>query len=420
MQKKIIALAVAGLSTAAFAQTNVTIYGVADVSAQGTNMSSSKALAYTPASPATNVAGKVASGGAFNMVNNSSLIGFKGTEDLGNGLKALFQIETNVNLTGGSTVAVGSGGTTFTSARDSYVGLNSKYGTVLGGFLSTPYRSALTSFDVMPGATGSGRNENLIGKIRLNNAALNAPGGVANTSTNGVQADSSVRATALAYALPTLYGFNGSIAYTGSANNGAANNTTTTAGAPATLAPQSAMSFNLGWDGYGVGIKGAFQQAKVNNTLVPIGQSYTSYLIGAQYTGVPGLKVAALYNRNTLATNTSSANSQIGPMKGSNNQFWAGVSYRFGNNEPRLSYATTSDTSGLTNVTQGVNMGQDGGNQWTANWGYYLSKRTQVYGLVSSVKNNANGIWAPMSTTGLTPTGGQNFITYGAGMRTNF
>ena len=30
MQKKIVALAVAGLSTAAFAQTNVTIYGVAD------------------------------------------------------------------------------------------------------------------------------------------------------------------------------------------------------------------------------------------------------------------------------------------------------------------------------------------------------------------------------------------------------
>ncbi|TBR14579.1 MAG: porin, partial [Rugosibacter sp.] len=32
MQKKLIALAIAGLSSAAFAQTNVTIYGVADAS----------------------------------------------------------------------------------------------------------------------------------------------------------------------------------------------------------------------------------------------------------------------------------------------------------------------------------------------------------------------------------------------------
>ena len=42
MQKKIVALAVAGLSTAAFAQTNVTIYGVADVSGQGINQSNVK------------------------------------------------------------------------------------------------------------------------------------------------------------------------------------------------------------------------------------------------------------------------------------------------------------------------------------------------------------------------------------------
>src|SRR5574343_1416151 len=92
MQKKIIALAVAGLSTAAFAQTNVTIYGVADVSGQGTTITGAKA----PASPQTD-------GSTFNLQSNSSLIGFKGTEDLGNGVKALFQAETNLNLNGGST-----------------------------------------------------------------------------------------------------------------------------------------------------------------------------------------------------------------------------------------------------------------------------------------------------------------------------
>ncbi len=417
MQKKLIALAVAGLSTAAFAQTNVTIYGVADVSAQGYNMTQSSGAKAKPA------------GGSFNMTNNSSGLGFKGTEDLGNGLKGLFQVETNVNLTGGSAVAV-QNGSTWGSMRDSYVGVNSKYGTVLGGYLSTPYRSALNSFDVMPGATGVGRIENLMGNMRFGGGTLN---GAPSTSTGSVQGSSSVRATAIAYALPTMYGINGSIAYTGSANNGNSNQTSQTYGSGVnTVLPQSALSLNLGWSGYGVDIKGAFQQAKVNNTQAATvsvdsagnvdgnsatalnASGYTSYLIGAAYTGVPGLKAAVVYNRNTMGFNGNGTD--VGAAKGSSNQIWAGASYRFGNNEPRLSYVNSSNTSGLDSMG-----GQDGGRQWTANWGYYLSKRTQVYGLVSQVKNNANGVWNFAGTgSNLAPTGGQNLLTYGAGMRTNF
>ena len=368
-------------------------------------------------------------GGSFNMTNNSSLLGFKGTEDLGNGLKGLFQVETNVNLTGGAAgVQANTGNSAFGSLRDSYVGVNSKYGTVMGGYLSTPYRSALNSFDVMPGATGVGRIENLMGTMRFGGRPDNTGG------TGYVQGVSSVRATALAYALPTLYGFNGSIAYTGSANNGGSNQTTVTEGTntATTLAPQSALSMNLGWSGYGVDIKGAFQQAKLNNTTAvsystgtgatnttaasnnPY-QAYTSYLIGAAYTGIAGLKLAVVYNRNTLGLNeNTNADGTNQAAKGSNNQIWAGASYRFGNNEPRLSYVNSSNTSGF-------DAGQDGGRQITANWGYYLSKRTQVYGLVSQVKNNANGVWNFAGTgSNLAPTGGQNLLTYGAGMRTNF
>ena len=397
----------------------------------------------------TYATGKVPAGGSFNLKNNSSLLGFKGTEDLGNGLKALFQIETNVNMTGGSAVAVNNG-STWGSMRDSYVGVNSKFGTVLGGYLSTPFRSTLTSFDVMPGATGDGRIENLMGKIRMGGQSWNMGPG----STGYIQADSSVRATALAYAMPSMYGFSGSIAYTGSGNNGGTNSTTTAisrSGATVdgvlsstnnpnltsqtNVAPQSALAFNLGWEGYGVAIKGAFQQAKVNaqlNQTYTVGTAstagvvtsetsamgasgYTSYLVGASYTGVPGLKVAAVYNRNTVGMN---GDGNVGAAKGSNNAIWVGASYRFGNNEPRLSYANVSNTSGLSN--QGY-QAQDGATQWTANWGYYLSKRTQVYGLVSGIKNNANAVYNMASGgSNLQPTGGQGLITYGAGLRTNF
>ena len=76
MQKKLIALAVAGLvSGAAFAQTNVTVYGVLDV---GYLYSKSDNLKFNG----------LASGGL-----NGNRIGFRGTEALGNGLNAVFQAE---------------------------------------------------------------------------------------------------------------------------------------------------------------------------------------------------------------------------------------------------------------------------------------------------------------------------------------
>ena len=346
------------------------------------------------------------------MKSNSSLIGFKGTEDLGNGLKAMFQVETNVNLTGtnngAGAVAAGTGSTTFGAMRDSYVGVNSKYGTAMGGFLSTPYRSALNSFDVMPGATGDGRIEGIMGKTQYATSTVKD-----SVYTAGTTLASSTRATAIAYALPTLYGINGSIAYTGSNNN---LNNQAYGTAPNM---RSGMSFNLGWDGYGVGIKGAFSQFGYDNTQATSGaaaiQGYTSYLLGAQYTGVPGLKVAAVYNRNTIGANQNGQSAQ----KASNNQIWVGASYRFGNNEPRLSYVNSSNLSG--NDAAGPFAGQTGVRQWTANWGYYLSKRTQVYGLVSQIGNNANGTYNMASGgTNITLSGGQNVLTYGMGMRTNF
>ncbi len=383
----------------------MTIYGVADVSGQGTTISGAK----DPATPQTD-------GSTFNLQSNSSLIGFKGTEDLGNGVKALFQAETNLNLTGGSTgVSVVTTNSAFGSLRDTFVGMNSKYGTAMAGYLSTPFRSSLNSFDVMPGATGSGQIENMIGEMRF--------GG------SGLAYDSSIRATAIAYAMPTLYGFDASVAYTGSNNNGTTN--TTSAGSSCSAAtngetsacsatPQSAWGFNLGWTGYGVNIKGAFQQANynlTNSTTTSNAQNlgdFTSYLIGATYTGIANLKLSNVYVRNSLGTNGASTYTTNGAGKISNNQYWLGASYRMGNWEPAASAGFASDFDGSS-------VQQYGSKQWTARVGYYMSKRTQVYGIVSNMNNSANQTYKPgLSGSAASLTGGQNVFTYGAGMRTTF
>ena len=414
MQKKIVALAVAGLSTAAFAQTNVTIYGVADVSGQGTTISGAK----DPATPQTD-------GSTFNLQSNSSLIGFKGTEDLGNGLKALFQAETTLYMAGngaGAGVQANGGslfGTSGGSMRDSFVGLNSKYGTGLAGYVSTPLRSSLTSFDVMPGATGSSQIDNYMGTMRWGQRGGNS--GV--SGTGALQYASAIRATAVAYAMPTLYGFDASIAYTGSRNNGVTNQTAASGEcndySACTVTPQSAWGFNLGWTGYGVNIKGAFQQASnnVSGTTLGTGQNlgdYTSYLVGAGYTGIPNLKTSVVYMRNSLGTNGVSSVTNNGAGKVSNNQLYAGASYRMGNWEPRLSAVWISDNDGSTDQ-------QMGARTWTANVGYYLSKRTQVYGLVSNLNNSANQNYSfGQQNNNLKAVGGNNLFTYGMGVRTTF
>jgi predicted porin len=87
MQKKVIALAVAALASgAAMAQSNVTLYGIAD--AVGTVFNTSN-----------NTAGLMKTQKGFDDGAVGSRIGFKGTEDLGSGLKAEFLFELGVQPT---------------------------------------------------------------------------------------------------------------------------------------------------------------------------------------------------------------------------------------------------------------------------------------------------------------------------------
>ena len=171
MQKKLIALAVAGLvSTGAFAQSSaVTVYGVADlsfdsVSSSGGTVAGTKTGSYTRVS------------------SNSSYIGFKGTEDLGNGLKAVFQFENGV---GADTAAM------FNSARDTYAGLAGAFGDIKLGTLTTPTRALGGAIDVNVGAAGIGDSKALI------NLA-----GFDTRQANTVQ-----------YSSPSFGGFSGALAY---------------------------------------------------------------------------------------------------------------------------------------------------------------------------------------------------------------
>jgi predicted porin len=115
--------ALAGLATSAHAQNNVQIYGRLNVSFE-----------HVDSSAAAN--GRSLS--LNRLSNNRSVLGFRGSEDLGGGLKAIFQIEGTISPdTGAGAVA----------QRDTRVGLETPWGTVFAGHWVTAYNGATSGLD---------------------------------------------------------------------------------------------------------------------------------------------------------------------------------------------------------------------------------------------------------------------------------
>ena len=132
MNKKLIALAVAGASLApvvASAQTAnpVTLYGRAWVMFESVKADGGTAAPI----PSRNRVSDV----------GPSFIGVRGTEDIGGGLKAFFQMEYGFRLDENN-----ASGTPF-SGRNSAVGLQGNFGSILLGRWDTPWKTATIAID---------------------------------------------------------------------------------------------------------------------------------------------------------------------------------------------------------------------------------------------------------------------------------
>jgi predicted porin len=111
MNKKLIALALAALPVAAMA--DVTIYGTIKGGFENVKEGDTGAVS--------------------NVTDLGSRIGFKGQEDLGNGLKAIWQVENGFGIDGQTRTGSRSG--TFAN-RQSFIGMTGNFGTVRLGNLS--------------------------------------------------------------------------------------------------------------------------------------------------------------------------------------------------------------------------------------------------------------------------------------------
>jgi predicted porin len=127
MKKKLIAIAVAGLLAAplAHAQTeNITIYGHLNLDVDFVSSATDSSL-----------------GKRQRVSSNVSRIGVKGSEPLGDGLNAIFQIESQfAGDVGGGSLA----------SRDTWLGLQGNWGTVRLGYMLTPYNNIHSYFGNAP------------------------------------------------------------------------------------------------------------------------------------------------------------------------------------------------------------------------------------------------------------------------------
>lgn len=160
MKKSLIALAVLAASGAAMAQSSVTIYGVADVVIHKDK----------------GVSTKMTSGGV-----SGSRLGFKGTEDLGGGLKANFLLEEGIDLTSGAAAGFN---------RQAYVGVS-------GGFGEVKLGNVYTAYDDISGVTNPGFDS----KLSVENSIWASTGYISNPGSN------------IYYASPSFGGFSGAVSY---------------------------------------------------------------------------------------------------------------------------------------------------------------------------------------------------------------
>lgn len=149
----IVAAILAGTAGVASAQSAVTIYGILDASLTGERGGVASV-------------NKVSSGAA-----SASRIGFKGSEDLGGGVSAIFTLESGVKIDTGELDATN---TLFN--RQAFVGLKTTGGTLTLGRQYTPYHNALAQVGDPFGTGYAGGSKNLFPdsgtNVRTSNTVL--------------------------------------------------------------------------------------------------------------------------------------------------------------------------------------------------------------------------------------------------------
>lgn len=369
MKKSLIALAVVGAFTSsAFAEgSNVQLYGIIDLGI--THFSGLK--------PTTGT-GTVSSTGLDSGGQSSSRIGIKGSEDLGGGLKAIFQAETGFCAAGTNQNGVDSSGYCSGGGfmqRTSIVGLTGGFGTVVAGRMNTPLWNAELAADPFGGG--------LTGNID----------NISNVRFAKVQRANQT----VAYVSPDLMGFTGTAVYSFAPTS-------------ATVNLAQGGSTTRAWE-----LNGGYNNGPVFASL--------DYLRVTNFNGAPNSstgdaakhwQVTGGYDFGIAKVTGLYQNLKIDSLSGDRTVWMLGATVPVGPGAVLASY-------GQVKNTLGADTGNDTAKQYAIGYTYSLSKRTNLYTSYSHISNDTNTAFAVGdSSTANLGVAGQSSSGFALGIRHKF
>ena len=360
MKKKLVSHAVvaslAVLTSSAYAQSSVTLYGALDTS-----------VAYF-----SNQVGTGGSGRTFELMSGNlspNHFGLKGSEDLGGGLSAIFKLESGFNVDNGKQ---SQGGRIF--GRTSMVGLDSNaYGTLTVGRQYDPLIDLIQPL-TDDGAFGS---------------AFATPGDMDNYD-NSYRTDNSIK-----YASPNYAGFQWSAMYAFGGVAGATGSGQTYSGA---------VAYNNGPFGVGAGYfratsngtSATFDGLNPDASFAIDSVALTGGFVSASSTQI--IRAAGDYAIGPVTLGVAYSNvaydNYVTPVGGTNGT-------RFNNGQAFINYqATPAMLLGFGyDYTKGYGNNVDASyNQFSLGADYSLSKRTDLYALAGYQKASGNTINASTGT----------------------
>jgi len=347
MKKTLVAAALLGaFAGVAQAQTAVQIYGNLDV---GLNKASDKTLAI--GSRAANT------------------LGFKGTEDLGNGLKALFQLEMRYEPDTGTTER--NGRPLFQG--QSRVGLQGDFGMVRLGRGLTPFQEIVGSFEPWHGLPSQAGFYTDISVAGFNSAPLDT------TTPAGGAANTNRISNAIFYNSPVANGFQVNASWATKEGNGGG---VTGVGTGATYAPGAQASANP------FSIAGTYNNGPAAAMLAYERNAVESkvWSLAGSFSVTPELKLMGTYSRQNL----EHTNSQRPTIKGAE----LGATYAVGPGKMLVGF-------GLKKQDENVRLHDLITRQYSLGYEYSLSKRTYLYVDASrktNIVSQVTGAAAPSST----------------------
>jgi len=362
MNKKLVALAVAGafaLPLAAQAQTaHVTLYGRVNLDTEW--IINAKQSDPPPGNVKKNL---------YRMSSNSSRLGVRGTESLGGGFNAIFQVEERFDASNSGPATV---------SGDTFIGLQGGWGTLKFGYFLTPYDDLTAIFSSVP----------TLGTSILNAANIwaNNGGQSINSGSFDDRAGNSIR-----YDTPNIKGFTGNVQLFDRDNGNNDNSGVAYLQNGGDLAQMRrhayGMSFGAFYNNGPFALGGVYEFHNNFRTGTATNPNLEDrgYSIAGSYTFGIG-KVGLVWEG--LKYDVPSG----GDVK---RNFW-GISGTF-NVGPGQLYAmygrgddgtgSAADGSRVGAVTKGD---ETGANTWQVSYTYPLSKRTLVYGGYIMIDNDSN------------------------------